>query len=80
MRWWLLLLFLWCVSPSHQTVLRQLTGVSGHKTDENEAIRFLQRYDVTASHMCNAFMEASWRYNTNVTEYNRRVMVSQQLQ
>ncbi|KAF2345831.1 Peptidase M2 peptidyl-dipeptidase A [Trinorchestia longiramus] len=55
--------------------LQPLTGAQGNNTNEDEALRFLQRYDSVASQLCSALMEASWRYNTNVTAHNRRVMV-----
>ncbi|KAF2344807.1 Peptidase M2 peptidyl-dipeptidase A, partial [Trinorchestia longiramus] len=55
--------------------LQPLAGAQGNNTNEDEALRFLQRYDSVASQLCSALMEASWRYNTNVTAHNRRVMV-----
>ncbi|KAK3886578.1 hypothetical protein Pcinc_009227 [Petrolisthes cinctipes] len=51
----------------------------GTNTNEAEAIDFLGRYDREAGQMCNKFMEASWNYNTNVTDFNKRVMLQQQM-
>lgn len=47
----------------------------GSNPNEAEGLQFLQRYDDAASFLCNLFMEASWLYNTNVTEHNKRNMV-----
>ncbi|XP_045138200.1 angiotensin-converting enzyme-like isoform X1 [Portunus trituberculatus] len=52
----------------------------GTNTNENEAVSFLRQYDVEASVMCNRFMEASWDFNTNVTDFNRRKMLAQQME
>uniref|UniRef100_A0A6A7G2J0 Angiotensin-converting enzyme n=1 Tax=Hirondellea gigas TaxID=1518452 RepID=A0A6A7G2J0_9CRUS len=55
-------------------------GTQGSNPNEAEGLQFLQRYDDAASFLCNLFMEASWLYNTNVTEHNKRNMISRQLQ
>ncbi|XP_050739110.1 angiotensin-converting enzyme-like isoform X1 [Eriocheir sinensis] len=55
-------------------------GIEGTNTNENEAINFLLRYDGEASDMCNRFMEASWNFNTNVTDANRQKMLDQQIE
>ncbi|KAG0692756.1 Angiotensin-converting enzyme [Chionoecetes opilio] len=52
----------------------------GTNTDQTAATRFLEEYDGEASVMCNRFMEASWDFNTNVTDFNRRKMLAQQMQ
>ena len=49
--------------------------LQGGNPDEAGGVAFLQRYDVTASYLCNQFMEASWQYNTNITQYNKQLMV-----
>ncbi|KAK4313338.1 hypothetical protein Pmani_015292 [Petrolisthes manimaculis] len=54
-------------------------GTEGTNINEAEAIDFLGRYDREAGQMCNKFMEASWNYNTNVTDFNKRVMLQQQM-
>ncbi|KAK4325685.1 hypothetical protein Pmani_003778 [Petrolisthes manimaculis] len=54
-------------------------GTEGTNSNEAEAIDFLGRYDREAGQMCNTFMEASWNYNTNVTDFNKRVMPTQPL-
>ncbi|KAK8746314.1 hypothetical protein OTU49_017362, partial [Cherax quadricarinatus] len=55
-------------------------GVEGSDTNEIEAINFLREYDKEASTMCTRFMEASWDFNTNVTETNRRKMLLRQME
>ncbi|XP_045596886.2 angiotensin-converting enzyme [Procambarus clarkii] len=55
-------------------------GVQGNNTNEAEAIDFLRGYDAEASAMCTRFMEASWDFNTNVTQTNRRRMLIRQME
>ncbi|XP_047493247.1 LOW QUALITY PROTEIN: angiotensin-converting enzyme-like [Penaeus chinensis] len=55
-------------------------GAEGPNTNEAQAINFLRQYDTDAATMCNNFMEASWDFNTNVTSFNRRRMLSWQME
>ncbi|XP_064084729.1 angiotensin-converting enzyme-like [Macrobrachium nipponense] len=55
-------------------------GIEGTNANEVEAINFLRQYDGEASTMCNRFMEASWNFNTNVTDVNRRKPLRRQLE
>lgn len=43
--------------------------------DEAQAKDFLVEYNSTAEVVWNAYSEASWAYNTNITDYNKQVMV-----
>ncbi|MPC84409.1 Angiotensin-converting enzyme [Portunus trituberculatus] len=61
--------------PKKSSSYKHLPHIPGTNTNENEAVSFLRQYDVEASVMCNRFMEASWDFNTNVTDFNRRKMV-----
>jgi len=45
-------------------------------TDELEAKKFLDEYNSTAEGVWNAYTEASWMYNTDITEANKQNMVS----
>lgn len=44
-------------------------------TDEAEAKAFLEKYNSTAEVVWNAYTEASWTYNVNITEHNKQIMV-----
>lgn len=44
-------------------------------TNEVEAKVFLDEYNSTAEVVWNAYTEASWSYNTNITEANKDEMV-----
>lgn len=44
-------------------------------TDEAEANRFVEEYDQTARVLWNAFAEANWHYNTNITLEASKILV-----
>lgn len=44
-------------------------------TDELDAKKFLDEYNSTAEVVWNAYTEASWAYNTNISEHNKNIMV-----
>lgn len=46
--------------------------------DEAQAKEFLSEYNSTAEVVWNAYTEASWEYNTNITDHNKEVMVWKQ--
>ncbi|KAB7494292.1 Angiotensin-converting enzyme [Armadillidium nasatum] len=68
------LCFLCFILISFQLVKTDPQGIEGSVTNQNEAIDFLQRNEFESSSVCNAIMEASWNYHTNVTELNRQQM------
>jgi peptidyl-dipeptidase A len=41
-----------------------------------EALQFLREYDREGSIVCNKVMTAQWNFATNITDFNRRKMVS----
>lgn len=43
--------------------------------DEAQAKEFLSEYNSTGEAVWNAYTEASWAYNTNITDYNKNIMV-----
>lgn len=43
--------------------------------NERQAEDFLSGYNNTAEQVWNDYTEASWTYNTNITEHNNQVMV-----
>lgn len=47
-------------------------------TNEVEAKVFLDEYNSTAEEVWNAYTEASWSYNTNITDANKEEMVRHQ--
>uniref|UniRef100_A0A8C3XMN8 Angiotensin-converting enzyme n=1 Tax=Chelydra serpentina TaxID=8475 RepID=A0A8C3XMN8_CHESE len=47
--------------------------------DEAEAKDFLAKYNSTAEVVWNAYSEASWAYNTNITDYNKQIMLEKNL-
>uniref|UniRef100_A0A8C3L470 Angiotensin-converting enzyme n=1 Tax=Chrysolophus pictus TaxID=9089 RepID=A0A8C3L470_CHRPC len=47
--------------------------------DEAQAKEFLSEYNSTAEVVWNAYTEASWDYNTNITDHNREVMLEKNL-
>lgn len=53
-----------CFSPSLDKI-----------ADEAQAKEFLAEYNSTAEVVWNAYTEASWAYNTNITDYNKEIMV-----
>ncbi|KAM6897562.1 angiotensin-converting enzyme [Xenentodon cancila] len=48
-------------------------------TDEVHAKKFLEKYNSTAEVVWNAYTEASWKYNTDITEANKAVMLEKNL-
>uniref|UniRef100_A0A6J0TXI6 Angiotensin-converting enzyme n=1 Tax=Pogona vitticeps TaxID=103695 RepID=A0A6J0TXI6_9SAUR len=49
-------------------------------TDEAEAEKFLAEYNSTAEVVWNAYTEASWAYNVNITEHNKKIMLEKNLE
>uniref|UniRef100_F6S8L7 Angiotensin-converting enzyme n=1 Tax=Ornithorhynchus anatinus TaxID=9258 RepID=F6S8L7_ORNAN len=49
-------------------------------SDEVEAQKFLEEFDRTAQLAWYENTEASWAYNTNITEHNRQIMLDKSLQ
>ncbi|KAM4692070.1 angiotensin-converting enzyme [Rhinophrynus dorsalis] len=47
--------------------------------NENEADEFLSNYTNTAEVVWNAYTEASWAYNTNITDHNKQTMLDKNL-
>ncbi|XP_075436513.1 angiotensin-converting enzyme [Ascaphus truei] len=47
--------------------------------NEKEAENFLVNYTNTAAVVWNSYTEASWQYNTNITEPNKQVMLEKNL-
>ncbi|XP_030364884.1 angiotensin-converting enzyme isoform X2 [Strigops habroptila] len=48
-------------------------------SDEAQAKEFLAEYNSTAEAVWNAYTEASWTYNTNITDYNKEIMLDKNL-
>ncbi|XP_044855270.1 angiotensin-converting enzyme isoform X4 [Mauremys mutica] len=48
--------------------------------DEAQAQAFLAEYNSTAEVVWNAYSEASWAYNTNITDYNKQIMLEKNLE
>ncbi|XP_076042803.1 angiotensin-converting enzyme-like isoform X2 [Oratosquilla oratoria] len=55
-------------------------GMEGTNSDERLARSFLRQYNRQASEACNRFMTSSWNYNTNATVFNKRAMLTRQLE
>ncbi|XP_028823415.1 angiotensin-converting enzyme isoform X2 [Denticeps clupeoides] len=49
-------------------------------SDEAQAKKFLLEYNSTAEVVWNAYTEASWTYNTDITEQNQQVMLQKNLE
>ncbi|XP_043911144.1 angiotensin-converting enzyme [Protopterus annectens] len=49
-------------------------------TDEEEAKAFIAKYNSTAEEVWNAYAEASWTYNTNITDHNKQIMLNKNLE
>ncbi|KAM6368808.1 angiotensin-converting enzyme [Pluvialis apricaria] len=47
--------------------------------DEAQAKEFLAEYNRTAEAVWNAYTEASWAYNTNITDHNKAIMLEKNL-
>ncbi|XP_069808556.1 angiotensin-converting enzyme [Dendropsophus ebraccatus] len=47
--------------------------------NERQAEDFLSTYNNTAEEVWNAYTEASWTYNTNITDYNNKIMLEKNL-
>ncbi|NWS81100.1 ACE enzyme, partial [Toxostoma redivivum] len=47
--------------------------------DEAQAKEFLSEYNSTAEEVWEAYTEASWAYNTNITDHNKEVMLEKNL-
>ncbi|XP_054851332.1 angiotensin-converting enzyme [Eublepharis macularius] len=48
-------------------------------SDEAVAQTFLMEYNSTAEVVWNAYTEASWAYNINITDYNKQIMLEKNL-
>ncbi|KFQ49686.1 hypothetical protein N333_13026, partial [Nestor notabilis] len=48
-------------------------------SDEAQAKEFLAEYNSTAEAVWNAYTEASWAYNTNITDHNKEIMLEKNL-
>ncbi|XDV45023.1 hypothetical protein PO909_013201 [Leuciscus waleckii] len=53
---------------------------TGKITDEMQAKKFLEEYNSTAEEVWNAYTEASWTYNTDITEANKQIMLQKNLE
>ncbi|XP_074080542.1 angiotensin-converting enzyme-like isoform X2 [Macrotis lagotis] len=60
-------------NKSYSTVLKK------DSESELKAIKFLDEYDKTAQAVWNEYMEAVWKYSTNITEHNCRRMLKKSL-
>ncbi|KAJ8365026.1 hypothetical protein SKAU_G00138570 [Synaphobranchus kaupii] len=49
-------------------------------TDEVQAKQFLEQFNSTAEKVWNAYTEASWAYNTNITNANKQIMLQKNLE
>ncbi|XP_060637297.2 angiotensin-converting enzyme isoform X1 [Anolis sagrei] len=49
-------------------------------TDEAAAAKFLEEYNRTAEVVWNTYTEASWTYNVNITEHNKKIMLEKNLE
>ncbi|NXI48401.1 ACE enzyme, partial [Galbula dea] len=47
--------------------------------DEAQAKEFLAEYNRTGEAVWNAYTEASWAYNTNITDHNKEIMLEKNL-
>lgn len=52
-----------------------LSVYTDKNTDELDAKTFLEEYNSTAEVVWNAYTEASWKYNTDINEANKKNMV-----
>ncbi|TRY89927.1 hypothetical protein DNTS_000391 [Danionella cerebrum] len=52
----------------------------GKITDEIQAKKFLDEYNSTAEVVWNAYTEASWTYNTDITEDHKEIMLEKNLE
>ncbi|KAF7283980.1 hypothetical protein GWI33_022798 [Rhynchophorus ferrugineus] len=50
----------------------------GFNTNLDDALRFLNEYDIEAANMCFRVSSAQWAYSTNMTDYNKRRMIEEQ--
>lgn len=48
--------------------------------DEEKAKAFIAEYNNTAEVVWNAYAEASWDYNTNITDHNKQLMLNKNLE
>ncbi|KAA0725565.1 Angiotensin-converting enzyme [Triplophysa tibetana] len=55
-------------------------GNIGMISDEVQAKRFLDEYNSSAEKVWNAYTEASWTYNTDITETNKEMMLTKNLE
>ncbi|XP_035263080.1 angiotensin-converting enzyme-like [Anguilla anguilla] len=49
-------------------------------SDEEKAKQFLEQFNSTAEKVWNAYTEASWAYNTNITDTNKEIMLQKSLE
>ncbi|XP_063816075.1 angiotensin-converting enzyme [Pseudophryne corroboree] len=54
-------------------------GDINKNANEREADDFLGRYNSTAEAVWNDYTETSWAYNTNITDYNNKIMLEKNL-
>ncbi|KAJ8924306.1 hypothetical protein NQ315_007099 [Exocentrus adspersus] len=58
--------------------LEKTSHLQGTNTNLDEAVKFLQEYDLEASETCLRVTSAQWAYSTNMTDLNKRRMVEAQ--
>lgn len=64
-----------CNSPDLSRLSPHLFPPLDKIADEAQAKEFLSEYNSTAEEVWNAYTEASWAYNTNITDHNKEIMV-----
>lgn len=66
---------LFTVCIVHFSWLVLLLDYADKNTDELDAKKFLAEYNSSAEVVWNAYTEASWKYNTDINEANKKAMV-----
>lgn len=60
----------------HQALQLSSLTPPDKNTDEIDAKKFLEEYNSTAEVVWNEYTEASWTYNTDINDVNKKAMVS----
>jgi peptidyl-dipeptidase A len=60
----------------YRITLKRILFCQGSNMNLGEALEFLREYDWEASGMCFRVTSSQWNYSTNITETNKRRMVS----
>lgn len=56
-----------------------MISFQGTNINLGEALQFLREFDIEAANICSRVNFAQWKYSTNMTDFNKRRMIEEQM-